>query len=175
MIGGSINEIGYYSSLNQATPMYNQFIVTGVFQNMFGGDPGGNGKDILEFTPTSPVGNHSSVLPILQKCRIVSAGFKWLSSATVPVLNPSDNWQIYLYKMTNPLTGSTTADGNFTLVGDMIIRLTSADTGTTPAKFAAGLNLVLNAGDIIRIAGVETGTIGTTTDDAALSILFENL
>jgi len=75
--------------------------------------------------------------------------------------------------MINPLTASTTADGNFTLVGNLNITLTSANSGTTPGVFSSGLDLILNAGDIIRIAGVETGVIGTSTEEAQLTVLFE--
>jgi hypothetical protein len=148
-------------------------MMTGVFANMFGGDPGGLNKDILEWSPTTPAASHSSVLPILQNCRIIAAGFKWISSTVVGLINPGDSWTVNVYKMTNPLTGSTTADGNFTLVGSLNITLTSADSGTTPGIFSSGLNVVLNAGDIIRIAGNETGTIATSTEEAQLSILIE--
>jgi hypothetical protein len=149
------------------------YMMTGVFSNMFGGDPGGLNKDILEWSPTTPAASHSSVLPILQNCRITAAGFKWISSTVMGTINPGDSWTVNLYKMTNPLTGSTTADGNFTLVGSLNITLTSANSGTTPGIFSSGLNLILNAGDIIRIAGNETGTIGTSTEEAQLTVLFE--
>jgi len=149
------------------------YMMTGVFANMFGGDPGGLNKDILEWSPTTPAASHSSVLPILQNCRITAAGFKWISSTAMGTINPGDSWTVNVYKMTNPLTGSTTADGNFTLVGSLNITLTSANSGTTPGIFSSGLNVVLNAGDIIRIAGIETGTIATSTEEAQLSILIE--
>jgi hypothetical protein len=147
--------------------------MTGVFANMFGGDPGGLNKDILEWSPTTPASTHSSVLPILQNCRITAASLKWISSTPIGTIAPGDSWTVQVFKMTNPLTGSTTADGNFTLLGNLNITLTSANSGTTPGVFSSGLNIVLNAGDIIRIAGVETGAIGTSTEEAQLSILIE--
>jgi len=149
-----------------------RYMMTGVFVNMFGGDPGGLNRDVLEWSPTSPASTHSSVLPILQNCKIIAAGFKWISS-TPPTIGVGQSWTINLYKMTNPLTGSTTADGNFTLVGSMGITLTSADSGVTVGAFSSGLNLSLTTGDIIRIAGDETGSIGTSTEEAQLSVLFE--
>jgi len=155
------------------TAVKSTYTMTGVFANMFGGDPGGLNKDILEWSPTTPAASHSSVLPILQNCRITAAGFKWISSTAIGTINVGDSWTVNLYKMTNPLTGSTTADGNFTLVGSLNITLTSANSGTTPGIFSSSLNLVLAAGDIIRIAGNETGTIGTSTEEAQLSVLFE--
>ena len=159
--------------LNIPTPIKSTYIMTGVFANMFGGDPGGSNKDILEWSPTTPNVSHSSVLPILQNCRITAAGFKWISSTAIGTINPGDSWTVNLYKMTNPLTDSTTADGNFTLAGSLNITLTSVDSGTTPGIFSSSLNLVLAAGDIIRIAGNETGTITTSTEEAQLSVLFE--
>jgi hypothetical protein len=149
-----------------------RYMMTGVFTNMFGGDPGGLNRDVLEWSPTSPASSHSSVLPILQNCKIIAAGFKWISS-TPPTIGVGQSWTINLYKMTNPLTGSTTNDGNFTLVGSMGITLTSADSGVTVGAFSSGLNLSLTTGDIIRIAGDETGSIGTSTEEAQLSVLFE--
>lgn len=150
------------------------YMMTGVFTNMFGGDPGGTGKDILEWGASSPAGTHSSVLPILQDCSITSAGFKWISSTAVPLINPADSWTIKVYKMNNPASDSTTIDANFTFVGNLNITLDYTYTGTWPGVFSSGeLAIPLLAGDIIRIAGVETGTIGTTTEEAQLTILFE--
>lgn len=155
------------------TAIKSTYMMTGVFTNMFGGDPGGNSKDVLEWISSTPASSHSSALPILQNCRITAAGFKWISSTPIGTINPGDSWTVQVFKMTNPLTDSTTADGNFTFLGDLNITLTSADTGTTPGVFSSGLNVVLNAGDIIRIAGIETGTIGTSTEEAQLTVLFE--
>lgn len=148
------------------------YMMTGVFTNMFGGDPGGNNRDVLEWAGASPAGNHSSVLPILQNCKITAAGFKWISSSP-PTIGAGQSWTVNVYKLDNPLTDSTTSDGNYTLIGALNITLTDADNGVTVGKFSSGLNLVLNAGDIIRIAGDETGAIGTTTDEAQLTVLFE--
>jgi hypothetical protein len=181
--GNAAGQLAYDSDLNSfqyyngsawaAVAPKTTYMMTGVFTNMFGGDPGGLNKDILDWVGSSPSSSHSSALPILQNCRITAAGFKWISSAPIGTIASGDSWTIQVFKMINPLTASTTADGNFTLVGNLNITLTSANSGTTPGVFSSGLDLILNAGDIIRIAGVETGTIGTTTEEAQLTVLFE--
>jgi len=181
--GNTAGQLAYDSDLNSfqyyngtawaAVAPKTTYMMTGVFTNMFGGDPGGLNKDILDWVGSSPASSHSSALPILQNCRITAAGFKWISSAPIGTISAGDSWTIQVFKMINPLTASTTADGNFTLVGNLNITLTSANSGTTPGVFSSGLNLTLNAGDIIRIAGVETGTIGTSTEEAQLTVLFE--
>jgi len=169
-----LNSFQYYNgSAWAAVAPKTTYMMTGVFTNMFGGDPGGLGKDILDWVGSTPAASHSSALPILQNCRITAAGFKWISSTPIATIAPGDSWTIQVFKMINPLTASTTADGNFTLVGNLNITLTSANSGTTPGVFSSGLDLILNAGDIIRIAGVETGAIGTTTEEAQLTVLFE--
>jgi len=181
--GNTAGQVAYDSDLNSfqyyngtawaAVAPKTTYMMTGVFTNMFGGDPGGLNKDILDWVGSSPASSHSSVLPILQNCRITAAGFKWISSAPIGTISAGDSWTIQVFKMINPLTASTTADGNFTLVGNLNITLTSANSGTTPGVFSSGLDLILNAGDIIRIAGVETGVIGTSTEEAQLTVLFE--
>ena len=148
------------------------YMMTGVFTNMFGGDPGGNNRDVLDWSGSSPAANHSSALPILQNCRITAAGFKWISSTT-PTIGVGQSWTINVYKLNNPLTDSVAVDANYTLVDALNITLTNADSGTYIAKFSSGLNVVLNAGDIIRIAGDETGAISTTNEEAQLTVLFE--
>jgi len=150
------------------------YTMVGVFTNMFGGDPGGNNRDVLDWVSSSPAANHSSALPILQNCKITAAGLKWISSSP-PTIGVGQSWTVNVYKLNNPLTDSTTADGNFTLVGALNITLTQADSGVTVGKFSSGLNLILNAGDIIRIAGDEIGSIGTTTDECQLSVLFQKI
>ena len=152
----------------------NTYTMVGVFTNMFGGDPGGNNRDVLEWGSSSPAANHSSALPILQNCKITAAGLKWISSSP-PTIGVGQSWTVNVYKLNNPLTDSTTSDGNFTLVGALNITLTQADSGVTVGKFSSGLNLILNAGDIIRIAGDEIGSIGTTTDECQLSVLFQTI
>jgi hypothetical protein len=181
--GNAAGQLAYDSDLN-SFQYYNgtawaavapkaTYMMTGVFSNMYGGDPGGNLKDVLEWVGSTPAANHSSTLPILQDCRITAAGFKWISTSihNIPV---GSSWTVNLYKLNNPLTDNATIDGNYSLVGTLNITLTSADNGTYVGKFSSGLNLVLAAGDMIRIAGDESGpAIGTTTDEAQLSVLFE--
>ena len=181
--GNAAGQLAYDSDLN-SFQYYNgsawaavapkaTYMMTGVFSNMYGGDPGGNLKDVLEWVGSTPAANHSSTLPILQDCRIIAAGFKWISTSihSIPV---GSSWTVNLYKLNNPLTDNATIDGNYSLVGTLNITLTSADNGTYVGKFSSGLNLVLTAGDMIRIAGDESGpAIGTTTDEAQLSVLFE--
>ena len=172
----TVSVSGYLSSTdwNTFNNKKSTYMMVGMFSNLFGGDPGGTGKDILEWSGVAtPAASHSSALPILQNCKITAAGFKWISSSPVPVIGVGDIWNVQVFKMTNPLTGSTTADGNFTLVGDLNIHLDSANSGTNPGIFSSGLALTLSAGDIIRIAGVETGVIATGTEEAQLTVLFE--
>ena len=145
-----------------------------MFVNMFGGDPGGLSKDILEWgNAASAAANHSSVLTIPINCKIISAGFKWISSTSC-VIGAGSTWSAQVFKINNPATDSTTADGNFTFVGDLNISLSNSDSGTKPGKFSSGLNITLNAGDIIRIAGVESGpAIATTTDESEMTVVFQ--
>ncbi len=151
--------------------MISPFMVTGTFRNMFGGDPGIFG-DTLEFgAAASTASSHSSVLTIPIDCTLTAAGFKWISS-TAATIGAGDTWEIFLYTMTNPLTGSTTSTLNYTQTGSLGISLTNADNGTTPGKFSSGLSFNLNAGDIINISGVETGAIGTSSQESELTLVF---
>ena len=150
------------------------FMVTGAFVNMFGGDPGGTGKDVLEWnTSATSAAVHSSVFALPYDAKIIAVGWKWISSNPVPAIGAGVLWEVKAYKMSNPLTGSTTADGNFVFAGDLGIVLSQASSGTTPGAFQTGLNIPFNAGDIIRIAGVETGAIATGTDESELTVVFQ--
>ena len=62
-------------------------------------------------------------------------------------------------------------------MGNLNIVLSNADDGTTPGKFSSGLRgLTFAAGDIIRIAGVETGTaIASSTDESELTVVFQTI
>ncbi len=169
--------VGYDGADNKRiTPqdlMVSPFMVTGIFRNMFGGSPGIFG-DTLEFNAAaSAAGSHSSVLTIPIDCTLVSAGFKWISSTAAVIAGPADVWEVYLYTMNNPLTDSTTSTLNYTQVGSIGISLTNADNGTTPGKFSSGLSYNLSAGDIINISGVETGAIGTSSEEAELTLVFK--
>ncbi len=168
--------VGYDGADNKRiTPqdlMVSPFMVTGTFRNMFGGDPGIFG-DTLEFgAAASTASSHSSVLTIPIDCTLTAAGFKWISS-TAATIGVGDAWEIFLYTMTNPLTGSTTSTLNYTQTGSLGISLTNADSGTTPGKFSSGLSFNLNAGDVINISGVETGAIGTSTQESELTLVFQ--
>tara|TARA_R100001594_G_scaffold147988_1_gene202114 strand:- start:594 stop:1169 length:576 start_codon:yes stop_codon:yes gene_type:complete len=168
--------VGYDGTDNvRITPqnlMVSPFMVTGTFRNMFGGDPGIFG-DTLEFgAAASSASTHSSVLPIPIDCTLTAAGFKWISS-TSATIGAGDVWEIFLYTMSNPLTGSTTSTLNYTQTGSLGISLTNADNGTTPGKFSSGLSFNLNAGDIINISGVETGAIGTSSQESELTLVFQ--
>jgi len=168
--------VGYDGADNKRiTPqdlMVSPFMVTGTFRNMFGGDPGIFG-DTLEFgAAASTASSHSSVLTIPIDCTLTAAGFKWISS-TAASIGAGDVWEIFLYTMTNPLTGSTTSTLNYTQTGSLGISLTNADSGTTPGKFSSGLSFNLNAGDIINISGVETGAIGTSSQESELTLVFQ--
>jgi hypothetical protein len=168
--------VGYDGAANvRITPqdlMVSPFMLTGTFRNMFGGDPGIFG-DTLEFgAAASTASSHSSVLTIPIDCTLTAAGFKWISS-TAASIGVGDAWEIFLYTMTNPLTGSTTSTLNYTQTGSLGISLTNADSGTTPGKFSSGLSFNLNAGDIINISGVETGAIGTSSQESELTLVFK--
>ncbi len=168
--------VGYDGADNKRiTPqdlMVSPFMVTGTFRNMFGGDPGIFG-DTLEFgAAASTASSHASVLTIPIDCTLTAAGFKWISS-TAATIGVGDAWEIFLYTMTNPLTGSTTSTLNYTQTGSLGISLTNADSGTTPGKFSSGLSFNLNAGDVINISGVETGAIGTSTQESELTLVFQ--
>ena len=168
--------VGYDGADNvRITPqdlMVSPFMVTGTFRNMFGGDPGIFG-DTLEFgAAASSASSHSSVLTIPIDCTLTAAGFKWISSTTAAI-GVGDVWEVFLYTMTNPLTGSTTSTLNYTQTGSLGISLTNADSGATPGKFSSGLSFNLNAGDIINISGVETGAIGTSSQESELTLVFK--
>lgn len=165
-----VNESGVEKPIGVPT----QYMMTGVFTNMFGGDPGGNSRDVLEWVASTPASQHSSVLPILHDCKIISAGFKWISNDP-PIIGVGDSWTINVYKLNNPLTDSVTINGNYTFVGSLNITLTDADSGVYVGKFSSGLNIVLNAGDMIRIAGDETGIIGTSNSESQLTVLFKQI
>jgi hypothetical protein len=152
-------------------------MVNGTFVNMFGGDPGGNNKDVLEWgTSASAAATHSSVLTLPVACKIIAAGFKWISSNPCAI-GAGSTWEVQALKINNPATDATTLDGNYTFVGNLNIALSNADNGTTPGKFSSGLTgLTFAAGDIIRIAGVETGTaIASSTDESELTVVFQTL
>ena len=174
----NVSHIVGYNGLDnkRITPqdlMISPLMVTGIFKNMFGGDPGIFG-DTLEFgASASPASSHSSVLTIPIDCTLVAAGFKWISLTPTAGLDPGDVWEVYLYTMNNPLTGNTNTLSNYTQVGSIGISLNDADNGTTPGKFSSGLSYNLSAGDIINISGVETGSIGTSTSESALTLVFK--
>lgn len=151
----------------------NTFMVTGTFNNLFGGSPGIFG-DTLEFgTKAVPSAGNSSVLTIPFDCKLVSASVKWINNSAVTILNGSDSWQVKLFKMNNP-SGSVTLTANYAAPVDITgILLTVADNNTFPAKFATGLNIDLVAGDIINISGVESGTIGTSDGEMEMTLGFE--
>jgi len=147
-----------------------KFMVTGTFQNLFGGSPGIFG-DTLEFgVKAVPAAGNSSVLTIPFDCTITDASIKWISNTAVQILNAQDQWQVKLFKMTN-VQGSVTVTANYgTPVDFTNLVLEAADNNTFPAKFTSGLNIDLNAGDIINVSGVESGTIGTSDGEMEMTI-----
>ena len=147
-----------------------KFMVTGIFQNLFGGSPGLFG-DTLEFGAKAvPAGSHSSVLTIPFDCTIISASIKWIFNAPTPTLDPGDEWQIKLYKMTN-IQGSVTNSGSYGSPVDFTgLLFDSSDSGSFPAKFSSTLSIDLDAGDIINVSGVESGTIGTADGEVEMTI-----
>jgi len=176
----SITEmVGYDSGGNVNTRISPQnligdgfFMVTGTFKNMFGGDPGIFG-DTLEFgNSASSASTHSSVFCVPKDCKLVSAGFKWISS-TATSIPAGATWEVFLYTLNNPLTDSCTAAGNYTNEGSLGITLTDVDDGTTPGRFVTGLAYSLVAGDMINISGVETVGIGTSSQECEMTLVFQ--
>ena len=148
-----------------------KFMVTGTFQNLFGGSPGLFG-DTLEFggAKAVPAGSHSSVLTIPFDCTIIGAGIKWIYNSPIATLDAGDEWQVKLYKMTN-LQGSTTNSGSYGSPVDFTgLLFDSSDSNTFPYKFSSTLSIDLDAGDIINVSGVETGTIGTADAEVEMTI-----
>lgn len=147
-----------------------KFMVTGTFQNLFGGSPGIFG-DTLEFgVKAVPAAGNSSVLTIPFDCTITDASVKWISNTAVQILNAQDEWQIKLFKMTN-VQGSVTLTANYGTPIDFTgLVLGPGDNNTFPAKFSTGLNIDLDAGDIINVSGVESGTIGTSDGEMEMTI-----
>ena len=146
-----------------------KIMVTGSFQNLFGGSPGIFG-DTLEFGISAvPASNNSSVLSIPFDCTITDASVKWISSTAVNITG-TDTWQVKLYKMNNASGSTSVVNYTNTPIDFTGIVLTVADNNTFPAKFATGLNIDLNAGDIINVSGVESGTIGTSDGEMEMTI-----
>lgn len=148
----------------------NTFIVNGTFKNLFGGNPGIFG-DTLEFGQASvPSTDNSSVFIAPFDCEIVSVALKYISDDAV-VINAGSSWQVKIFTMSSPL-GSTTDSSNYDAGVDIPgLLLDNNDNGTYPLKTATGFSgppFALNAGDVINISGVETGSIAQS--DAEMEV-----
>lgn len=158
------------TEITVANTQKNTFVVTGTFQNLFGGSPGIFG-DTLEFgVKAVPADSSSSVFVAPFDCEIVSIAVKYISQDSV-LINAGSSWQVKIFKMSSPL-GSTNDTSNYSSGVDIPgILLQSTDSGTYPLKTASGFTdpvFSLNAGDVINISGVETGTIAQS--DAEMEV-----
>ena len=173
IVGGDHIEVSYdapSSTISIDNTQSNTFIVNGTFKNLFGGNPGIFG-DTLEFGQASvPSTDNSSVFIAPFDCEILSVAVKYISDDAV-VINAGSSWQVKIFKMSSPL-GSTTDSSNYDSGVDIPgILLDNNDNGTYPLKTATGLSgpsFELNAGDVINISGVETGSIAQS--DAEMEV-----
>jgi hypothetical protein len=150
------------------------FTVTGTLQNMFGGSPGIFG-DTVEFgVKASPASSSSSVLVIPVSVNLINISYKWISGTALAGIGASDLYQIKVLPMSNT-SGSTTSTGNYDTTIPPIagLDLVAADNGTFPFKSAA-TNIVLPAGSIINVSGVESsGNIPSTDAEVEVVLTFE--
>ena len=89
------------------------YMVTGTFQNVFGGDPGIFG-DTLEFGISSvPAADHSSVLVIPVDAKLIGISYKWISDDAVTGIPVGGVYDIQIRTMSNT-SGVTTDTANYT-------------------------------------------------------------
>lgn len=151
------------NNIQISTQLNNKITVTGIWKNLFGGSPGLFG-DTLEFAASaSPVSSNSSVFVIPFDCVLENVSAKWIHNTAVNITG-SDTWTVFFYKLNSPNI-STTVQANYSLMAQIGLQLTSADTGTFPFKSWDG-SIAFSKGDIINVSGVENGTI--STDDAEM-------
>ena len=150
------------------------YTVTGTLQNMFGGNPGIFG-DTVEFgISASPASNSSSVLIIPVDVKLIGISYKWISQTALTGIGASDLYQIKVLPMSNT-SGPTTGTGNYdTTIAPIVgLDLTSADNGTFPFRSAV-TDIVLSAGSIINVSGIESsGNIPSTDAEVEVVLTFE--
>ena len=153
------------------------YMVTGTFQNVFGGDPGIFG-DTLEFGISSvPAADHSSVLVIPVDAKLIGVSYKWISDDAVVGIPVGAVYKIQLRAMSNT-SGATTDTANYTTPQDINgIDLTDSDNGTYPFKTqnAISPSVSLPAGTIINVSGVQTSgsTIPTSNSEIEVTLVLE--
>ena len=149
-------------------------MVTGTFQNVFGGDPGIFG-DTLEFGISSvPAADHSSVLVIPVNAKLIGISYKWISDDAVIGIPVGGVYDIQIRTMSNT-SGATTDTANYTLPQTVdTIDLTDADNGTYPFKSTV-TNVSYTAGTILNVSGVQTAgtTIPTSNSEIEVTLVFE--
>ena len=144
------------------------YMVTGTFQNVFGGDPGIFG-DTLEFGISSvPAADHSSVLVIPVDAK---------SDDPVVGIPVGGVYKIQLRAMSNT-SGATTDTANYTTPQNINgIDLTDSDNGTYPFKSQNAISppVSLAAGTIINVSGVQTSgaTIPTSNSEIEVTLVLE--
>lgn len=150
------------------------YMVTGTFQNVFGGDPGIFG-DTLEFGISSvPAADHSSVLVIPVNAKLIGVSYKWISDDSVTGIPVGGVYDIQLRTMSNT-SGATTDTANYSTPQTVnTIDLTDADNGTYPFKSVV-TNVSYTAGTILNVSGVQTAgtTIPTSNSEIEVTLVFE--
>ena len=153
------------------------YMVTGTFQNVFGGDPGIFG-DTLEFGISSvPAADHSSVLVIPVDAKLIGISYKWISDDAVVGIPVGGVYKIQLRAMSNT-SGATTDTANYTTPQNINgIDLTDSDNGTYPFKTQNAISppVSLAAGTIINVSGVQTSgaTIPTSNSEIEVTLVLE--
>jgi len=150
------------------------YMVTGTFQNVFGGDPGIFG-DTLEFGISSvPAADHSSVLVIPVDAKLIGVSYKWISDDAVTGIPVGGVYDIQIRTMSNT-SGATTDTANYTTPQTVnTLDLTDADNGTYPFKSTV-TNVSYTAGTILNVSGVQTAgtTIPTSNSEIEVTLVFE--
>ncbi len=150
------------------------YMVTGTFQNVFGGDPGIFG-DTLEFGISSvPAADHSSVLVIPIDAKLIGVSYKWISDDAVTGIPVGGVYDIQIRTMSNT-SGATTDAANYTAPQTVnTLDLTDADNGTYPFKSTV-TNVSYTAGTILNVSGVQTAgtTIPTSNSEIEVTLVFE--
>ena len=147
--------------------------------------------DYMEWTSNA---SGTDVMPVLIMpfaCRLLSITFRWCSeNGTTVTIGPGERFFVDIGTVT-PGTGATpdnwtsktgTVVGvGTTVLGEGIMELTNADSGTIPsisnsmANFSPAQDIVFAAGDEVAVIGFEVGNILPNDVDAQCCMVFELL